>query len=582
MAAAFVSRVSLSVAAVLALTVFAGPVRAQDAGSGSGGRARVLVAPLKTGPGINNSFGKKVSDEVRDGLEDFPTLVAVDKKQVDSELKRLKLDKDELGPIQWRQLASRMNAQVIMYGTVEPTSVGNAVNVAFIDAKTGDELSVPEFTVAGDGNDQVRETASTIVTAFGEHVKYQQSVLYCQDYLNASQYEDALRNCNEALTLNPSSLHAMYLRGRIYMGQEDWSSARTDLAVVVDENPAETLALQSLAYTEAQLGNTERATELYREYLNFSPDDADVRLKVAFDLAQAGGHEEAILLLEEGIARDSTNAELWEFLGTVSLNFGTASDDGGSEASIANEDAVRKAVMAYEKTLELKGDDIDPEILTNVIAAYLELGDYESALAFNDRALEIKGEDASLWSQRADIYNRMDDYPEAIAAIDRVLELDPTYANALLRRGMYKLQMGNPDAAIADFRLAVDEQGTDPNVVAGQMLARGHRDYFQKGDYGQAIAMFETGTEFATDAEILEQLFFFTAYGYFQEGVLIDQANEAAEDCAPARRALSRFQQVMPNLNRAGSVQPNAQQQLTESTDVYLYRQEQIIRKACK
>ena len=581
MTACLVRRVSLNIAAVLAATVLAGPVLAQDTGSGSGGRARVLVAPLKTGSGINGNFGRKVSDAVRGDLEEFPTLVAVDKKQVDNELKRLKLDKDDLGKIQWRQLASRMNAQVIMYGTVEPSAGGNSVRVSFIDAKNGDEFAVPEFRVSGDGNDEVRETAGNIVTAFGEQVKYQQSVLYCRDYLNASQYEDALRNCNQALVLNPSSLHALYLRGRTFMGQEDWSSARTDLSVVVDKNPAETLALQSLAYTEAQLGNTERATELYREYLNFSPDDADVRLKVAFDLAQAGGHEEAILLLEEGIARDSSNAELWEFLGTVSLNHGTASAEGESEASIANEDAVRKAVMAYEMTLELKGDDIDPEILTNVIAAYLELGDYDSALAFNDRALEIKGQDAGLWSQRADIYNRMENFVQAIASIDQVLEIETAYPNALLRRGMYKLQAGEPDAAVDDFRRAVDEQGTDPNLVAGQMLARGHRDYFQQGDYAQAIAMFETGADFATDAEISQQLYFFTAYGYFQQGVQIDQANEAAEDCSPARRALSRFQQVMPNLNRAGSVQPNAQQQLTESTDVYVYRQEQIIRKAC-
>jgi hypothetical protein len=38
---------------------------------------------------------------------------------------------------------------------------------------------------------------------------------------------------------------------------------------------------------------------------------------------------------------------------------------------------------------------------------------------------------------------------------------------------------------------------------------------------------------------------------------------------------------VLPNLDRAGSEQPQSQAQIRESTDVYIYRQEQIIRKNC-
>ena len=80
---------------------------------------------------------------------------------------------------------------------------------------------------------------------------------------------------------------------------------------------------------------------------------------------------------------------------------------------------------------------------------------------------------------------------------------------------------------------------------------------------------------------LFRSLYFFTAYGYYQQGVAIDGSNEATEACQPARRALSRFQQVLPNLDRAGAEQPQSQSQIRESTDVYIYRQEQIIRKNC-
>ena len=93
--------------------------------------------------------------------------------------------------------------------------------------------------------------------------------------------------------------------------------------------------------------------------------------------------------------------------------------------------------------------------------------------------------------------------------------------------------------------------------------------------------MFEVGTSVATPGRVRDQLYFWTAYTYYQQGVAIDGSNEVNEACQPARRALSKFQQVLPNLDRAGAEQPQSQAQIRESTDVYIYRQEQIIRKNC-
>ncbi len=575
-------RLVLSLAAAVAVSFAQADVlTAQEGNGGSGGRARVLVAPLKSGDGVKKDFGKKVSEEVQKDLRDFPTLTTIDNKTVKDELKRLKLDEKDLGLIQWRQLAGRLDADLVMYGEVSRAAGGNAVNVSFVESRSGDELTVPEFKVAGDGKDEVREAADVIVTAFEGQVEYQRAIMFCGDYLSAQQYEDAIRNCDDALTRNPGSTTARYLRGRAYMGMEDYESARTDLAAVIEENPAEVLALQSLAYSEAQLGNTERATELYREYLNFNPGDASVRMTIAYDLAQAGAYDPAIALLEEGIEVDPTNADLWEYLGNVSLNKGTTSEGEGGEATITDEESVRRAAEAYDQVLQIKGEETSPEILRNVIAAHLALGDYDQALAFADRAQATRPDDPALWSMRADVYGKMDRPADAADAMDEVLTLDPSYPNAHARRGFFKLAAGETDSAIVDLRLAV-EDGTDPDAVASQMLSRGYNDHFKAGQYDDAIQMFKVGAEFAPAGRTRDQLYFFTAYGYYQQGVQIDASNEAAEACAPAQRALSKFEQVLPNLNRAGNEQPNAQSDIRESTDVYLYRQQQLIKKACK
>ncbi len=571
---------SLAVAAV-SLVFAAGTAVAQDNG-GSGGRARVLVAPLQVDGNVKKDFGKKVSEEVRDGLEEIPTLIAIEWNQVKDELRRLKLKEEDLGLIQWRQLAGRLNADVVMTGTVASAVSGNEFTVSFVDSKSGDEVHVPDFSVSGDGKDEVKQAAGVIVSAFGEQVDYRRALLFCQDYLAAEQFEDALRNCDEALRTNPASTSGRYLRGRVYMGQEDWTSAAEDLGMVVESNPAEVDALNALAYVHAQLGDMDRAVELYREYLNFNPGDANVRMTVAFELAQAGGEDEAISLLQDGIAIDSTNADLWEFLGNVALKKGTTAEEGAAEdtGAIADEASVRLAVEAYDHVLELKGEDMNPEILRNVIAANLELGDYDAALTFADRAQALMPEDAGLWSIRSDIYGRMERYDDAVAALDRALELDPAYPNAYLRRGFLKLRSGDSQGGTSDLRAALD-QGADVEVVAGQLLARGYNDFFKTGRYDEALAMFEVGTSLASAGRVRDQLYFFTAYGYYQQGVAIDGSNEANEACQPARRALSKFQQVLPNLDRAGAEQPQSQSQIRESTDVYIYRQEQIIRKNC-
>jgi tetratricopeptide (TPR) repeat protein len=580
-------------AALAAALLFALPAVATA--QQSSGRAKVLVVPITSENGVKGSFGRKVSEEVRDRLKDVTTLAPIGEDAVEDELDRLKLDEDDLGLVQWRQLAGRLDADLLLHGTITKVSRGNAFHVSFVDARTGDATPIPEFIVQDDGGRGEKEAADKIMEAVQDQVEYQRSILFCADYLGSEQYEDAMRNCEQALTMNPSSTTAHYLMGRVEMGLENWAAAKENLDTVVDANPAEVDALNSLAYTEAKLGNTERAMELYREYLGFNPDDASVRMQIAYDLAQAGGYDGAIELLEEGIARDSANADMWKFLGDVLLNKGTADDmstgatgDTGvgqaqqvATADVQNEDAIRRAVQAYEKVLDIRGADTDPQILKNVIAAYLQLGDVQEATRFTRRAEEQLPEDASLRSLKADILARNEDFPGAVEAMNEALRLNPDLPRGLTKRGFFKLSAGDEEGALADLRAAV-EGGEDPEVVAGQLLSRGYNDFYKNGEYGRAVTLFEVATEFGEPGSTREQLYFFMGASHYQIGAQIDTNNQS-EACQPARRALTQFQQVVPNLNRAGSQQPEIQAQLRESTDVYLYRQQAILNKpACK
>lgn len=572
-------------AAVVALA-FAVPASAQDAG-----RARVLVTPIAEQNGVKRNFGRKVSERVTETIADASTLAAIEEDVVEDELKRLKLDQDDLGLVQWRQLAGRLNADIILHGTVARGSGGNVFNVAFIDAQSGDATEIPEFTVQSDGRDGEQEAAGRIMDAVQGHVDYLRSVLFCNDYLASEQYDDALRNCEQALEYNSEGQTVRYLMGRIHMGREEWGEAQGYLTEVVAQNPANIDALNSLAYTEAQMGNSDRALELYREYLGFNPGDESVRMQIAFDLASAGEFDGAISLLQEGLEMNPENPDMWEFLGNVALNKGTAGsealgsvpDAGGTGTATSEDDdeALQIALDSYNKVLEIKGAETDPQILKNVVAVYLKLDDLVAARQFAERAKTQLPQDATLSSLMADICARSEDFQCAVAAMDEALRIDPNLSRGLTKRAFFKLSAGDETGAIADMRAAI-QGGEDPDVIAQQLLSRGYNDYFRAGQYERAATMFETASEFAQQQATVEQLAFFTAFSHYQIGVNIDAAN-GAEACAPARRALNRFERVLPALSRAGNFQAENQRQVRESTDVYLYREQAILNKpACR
>lgn len=604
------SLVSLALAVPAVATFPARALAQSDAGT----EIKVLVAPLQVAAGVDSKFGGKVAEEVRKSLEDFSGMTAVKWGDVKKMLKQFELDASKLSLIEWRQLAGRMNAGLVMVGTVARGGSGLQVDAKFMDPRSGDELPVPAFSVSD--AKAYREAAQHIRAGLETQVAYQRSVVFCSEYLGSKQLDDALRNCQEALQVNPNSTRALYLRGRIYMESEDWENARRDLARVVEASPSNTDALQSLAYTNAQLGNTERAQELYQEYLNFNPDAADVRLNVAFKLAQAGAYAEAMSILQEGVRRDSTNATMWKYLGDIALAKGTTRPQGaddGEAGGLADPAAVRTSVEAYDHLLTLKGDSIDPGILTNVIKARMELGDLDEALAFSDRALRMfqmssgtsgaaapgngpagaaGGESAApaqtreelmagIHSLRADVYSRKKDYASAVAEMDQVIRLAPSYPDGHMKRGVMRLKIGDSEGAVADFEAAVAD-GSDANAIGQTLFGSGYQDYFQKKRYPQAIRMFNTALRFARAPGLKHQVHFFAGYGFYQQGTGIDKRNEAAEACGPARRALGLFRQVLPHMNQAGNYQPAAQKQIRDAVDVQIYRQEQIIKKSCK
>lgn len=580
--------------AVAALSVPAVP---QDLNAQAG--LTVLVAPVATTEPVNRRFGERIAEEIRDALEIFPGYVAIERNDARDMIDQFDLDERTMTAIDWRQLAMQMNASLVMVGTAVQGAEGVDVDIDFMEPTSGDELPMEVFTVADD--DSHEEAGQATMDQFGSAVEYLRSLMFCADYLNSEQSGDAINNCNAALALSPDSERAHYLRGRAYMLQESWGGAAADLQRVVNENPADGEALQALAFTYAQLGDGARSLQYYQQYLEFMPDAVDVRMRIAYDLTQAGRWAESVQLLQDGVARAPDNTDLLEYLA------GAALQAGQTAGEVSDPDMIRAAVDASAKLVDLQGDAVSPTTLSNATNAYMLIEEYENALAFSDRALEaISGSEgtngegemsreellAQVHASRARIYDRLDDPAKGVEELELALQYNPDVDNGYQQLATLKLKAGDAEGAVAAFETAV-ERGANPDQVANAIFSQAFAGHFQAqqqissnaaainvGEVAAALELFAIAADFAQAPETATQIRFFLAYGYYLQGIAYDARN-ADEACAPARSALSAFQNVAPHLAQAGVYQAASQQQIRDASGQQMYRQEQIIEASC-
>jgi tetratricopeptide (TPR) repeat protein len=516
------------------------------------GRYRVLVVPLESSA-LDKRFGEKVSRELSTRLEEYNTHAPIPEREFKRALKRYEIKQEDLNAIKARQLGNLMGAQVVFYGTVTvANAAGNvyAVDAAFIDVTTGDQVGVPEVRIPDKSDTSVERVADEASAAFQEQVRFVRARQFCAEYVGSQQPENALRNCNEALSINGTSVHALFNKGLAFRlmyetenssaGTNGWAdSAVTYFEEVLEYDPGHRPAMQNAAYIYSKTGDAEKASELYKLYLELDPANVPVRLTVAYDMAQAGLLREAIDIIEAGLDYVEDDPELLQYLGDYALRY--SADDSTY---------LDRAISAYSEVLRIKGEETDPAVIRNVIAALTQASRTDEALAFSEEALESHSDNPQLWSLYADALGRAGRHSEAVVAMNEVLQLDPAYPRAYLKRGQFKLESGDDTGAMADFNLAIDSGSSTDDEVFRFFWARAIPAR-NAGRLAEATVDFERASQFVP-ADKRQELEFWWGYTYYQLGDQLAKPENASVN--QLRRAQANFQAAIAHFNRAGSV----------------------------
>jgi len=588
-------RLRLTLFSFVAVALVGAPLAESADAQQASARFRVLVPYLQPQQDADDDFGKDLSEILRERINDLATHQPVDEDEIEDAARRFKMDMDELNCVRSRQLASQIDAQVVLCGTYTETgSEQYEVSAQFVVVQNNETFDVEMVTVA-DNDEGQREAASHIFDTFDRVVQQQRASTFCDEYYGSQQWENALENCNRAIELNPQSVSARYTRARTLEKMDRLEDALAGFEKVLEMDPIHENALQWAGNVAARLGQEEKGRAYYEEYLELNPQDSSVRMNIAYDLAQAGDPEGAMQLLEEGFELDPDNVALYEQNGNfafaaarkemeeagLSAQAGSQGQSGGSAESIPPRVAelYREAIDSYRRVFEEKGPETEASQLRNVVAAYLQLGELENAISFAQEALDVHSESARLWSIYADALQRNGRLDQAIAALDSVQSIDPEYANVAVRQGKWLLDAGRVEDALPRLQTAVERGEQSADVVARLVLADAHSKGIQRESYRYALERIRMAKQFDAGSGVQAQLNFWHAYALYKQGEAAQkpQTLETAEATLPMfQQARQLFQASAPYAREQPSINL---QQFLDAVNTYIEIQQAIIKR---
>ena len=313
-----------------------------------GGRFRVIIPNFEPQQNADRGFGRDVAEELRELINTLPTHVAMDRGEIEDQAENFRMDMDDLNCLYTIQLAAQITVPVAVCASYTEDAQRNmTVSASIRDIAGSSEFALEPFTVA---RNQREEAARQIFTQFDRFNTQVRSAAICNDYAASQQWDNALRNCDESLAINPNAIPVRFMRGRVLYQMERFDEALQEFDTVLEQDPFHEDALQLAGYINTTQGDAQAGREYYGRYLEINPGNVQIRMRIAYEMANAGDPVGAMEFIQVGLDVDPSSVDLLDQYGGFAFAAALQAQDAynldnpGTEG-MAPEAADRKSVV---------------------------------------------------------------------------------------------------------------------------------------------------------------------------------------------------------------------------------------------
>lgn len=225
---------------------------------------------------------------------------------------------------------------------------------------------------------------------------------------DAGDYRRVLMLALSVIDVNPGNGEATHMAGVAYMHMGEWNRSLTLLEKASRLTPRDAHVHNNLAIALQNLGRHDEALDRCTKALEIDPTYADAHNNLARSLSALGRRDDAIIQYRNAIQYSPTTALFRYNLGSLFQSI----PDRSAEAELHYLDALaldptlspallnlgalylkqKKPHQAKEWLLKAhQANPKNPEIMSNLGDAFLQLGDYESTLVWCRRAVDTAG-----------------------------------------------------------------------------------------------------------------------------------------------------------------------------------------------
>ncbi len=351
--------------------------------------------------------------------------------------------------------------------------------------------------------------------------------------------EDAL---HDAITLDPANFGARLDLSRVYLIQKRPGESRTQLEDVLRQDSDYIPALFAMARLETSEGHRDGALHIYRKIAELDKTNIEARFMAGILSLDAGEFGEAERVAADLLARFPKHpagsrlqgmvhylrGELEEAVVDLQNSLKTMPDLVGHYflgLTHYKMEQYELALNQYQAALDMQPAHTQSRLM--VAMTLLKQKRLDDAIAETVKVLARDPRNGLAYNIMGSAYLASGDFDKGMEKLDKALEIDPSLADAHLKKGLFNLAKGNPQRAEAELVAAV---GIAPEHLNTRLLLAGH--YLRQQNYTGALDTLQEGLSNRPQDALL--------YNYMAAAWFARKNNDRAVDALQKAKAIKQ------------------------------------------